>query len=115
MGGSDDRTLRIWDLGTLACLATLEGHMGPVIAVSADYAEGGPVLVVSGSYDGSLRVWGPTGDVGPCLCAMEGHSKAVLSVCVDFGNAFALSGSYDGTLRLWDLTTCSCLGAMEGH
>ena len=52
ISGSEDRTLRVWDLASGECQRTLEGHTGPVRAVAV--AEG---RVISGSDDRTLRVW----------------------------------------------------------
>ena len=57
LSGSYDKTVRMWDAETGACLLTLEGHGDRVSSVGfrADGAR-----VVSGSYDKTVRVW----DVG---------------------------------------------------
>lgn len=51
---SEDRTLRVWDLGTGQTLYTLEGHTGQVhdVAVTPDGRH-----AVSASGDRTLRVW----------------------------------------------------------
>ena len=62
MSGSYDKSLRVWDLESGACLHTLKGHSGPVSCgtVTPDGRN-----AVSGSHDNSLRV----GDLesGACL------------------------------------------------
>jgi WD40 repeat protein len=97
-----DRTLRLWDLESGACLATLQGHTGAVRAV----APAGPGRVVSASYDYTLRVWDL--DSGACRATLKGHTDGVNAVAAaDSGRA--VSESDDGTLRLWDLATGHCL------
>jgi hypothetical protein len=54
VSGSDDKTLRVWDLESGQCLRTLAGHSGVVTSVSVT-PDGR--RAVSGSYDGTLRVW----------------------------------------------------------
>jgi WD40 repeat protein len=54
ISGSDDNTLRVWDLETGQELRTLEGHTDTVSAVALTY-DGR--RAVSGSWDNTLRVW----------------------------------------------------------
>ena len=60
LSGSHDRTLRLWDLDSGACLRVLEGHTGAVATVAL---AGGRAL--SGSWDHTLRLWDL--DSGACL------------------------------------------------
>ncbi|CDK24541.1 unnamed protein product [Kuraishia capsulata CBS 1993] len=51
---SDDRTIKIWDYQTKACVATLEGHLSNV-----SFAIFHPELplIISGSEDASINIW----------------------------------------------------------
>jgi WD40 repeat protein len=51
--GSDDR-IRIWDLATRTVTKELVGHTGSVASLACD---GTGTLLVSGSYDTTLRIW----------------------------------------------------------
>jgi WD40 repeat protein len=53
--GSQDNTIRIWDLGTKTCITVLTGHSNWVTAVSALACKSNYLL--SASYDHSLRIW----------------------------------------------------------
>ena len=110
LSGSEDHTLRLWELDTGACLRTFEGHTRPVssVALSPDgrYA-------LSGSDDHTLRLWELT--TGRCLRTFEGHTNWVDSVAISPDGRSALSGSRDRTLRLWELATGRCLRTFEGH
>ena len=52
VSGMDDQTVRVWDLGSRQCLATLTGHTGGVesVAVSAD----GPAVLVHNTSFGII-------------------------------------------------------------
>src|SRR5690606_17881303 len=54
VSGSDDGTVRLWDLVTGRCLRTFEGHSAGVTSVSVDLQER---YVLSGSGDGSVKLW----------------------------------------------------------
>ncbi|PZS40652.1 MAG: hypothetical protein DLM62_01795, partial [Pseudonocardiales bacterium] len=55
--GSDDHTVRVWDLGTGRPIGEpLTGHTNPVAAVATTVLDGRPVAV-TGSWDATVRVW----------------------------------------------------------
>ena len=110
VSGSDDRTVRYWDLETGKCLRTLEGHAMPVTAVSVT-PDG--QRAVSGSEDRTLRFWDLR--TGQCLCTLEGHTNRVNTVSVTPDGCHAISGSDDRTVRYWDLESGKCLRTLEGH
>lgn len=92
------------------CIGVLEGHKDSVTGVSIS-SDGH--LVLSGSGDGTLRLW--ESDTGNCLRVFEGHESDVLSVCLSRDGRFALSGSSDETVRLWDLRSGKCIRVFTGH
>ena len=57
LSGADDRTVKIWDYQTKACLQTLDGHMHNVSAVC--FHPRLP-LILSASEDGTVRLWHST-------------------------------------------------------
>ncbi|KAB8319994.1 hypothetical protein SD81_009475 [Tolypothrix campylonemoides VB511288] len=52
--GSDDKTVRLWDVLTGECLVTLHGHTSGVFSVS--FSPDG-LSLVSGSQDETLKIW----------------------------------------------------------
>ncbi len=107
--GSNDSTVRIWDLETGACRATLKGHIGGITSVAIT-PDGKRILSAAG--DASLRVWDLISDRESAK--LKGHKNSVVcSVVVLQDNARALSGGFDGTLRLWDLASGKCLKAIN--
>ena len=57
ISGADDRTARVWDYQTKACVQTLEGHSHNVSAC-AFHPE--LPIIVTGSEDGTVRLWHST-------------------------------------------------------
>jgi WD40 repeat protein len=115
VSGSDDNTLRVWDLENGKCLCTLEGHSWNVNSVNIT-AEGN--RVVSGSSDRSIRVWDT--ESGKCICSLEGKWDDSLSivgagvnVSITPDGRWAVSGR--DTLHVWDLERGKCLHTLEGH
>ena len=88
VSGSDDKTLKVWDVATGKELRTLEGHGALVNAVALS---GDGKTAVSGSSDRTLKVWDVA--TGKELRTLDGHGGWV--------NAVALSGDgRTGGLRL---------------
>ncbi len=106
--GSWDNTIKIWDLETGQCRATLEGHSDGIssVAITPDGKR-----ILSGSFDKSVRVW--DAGSGREVAKLEDHTNGVWSVVALLDNARALSGGFDKTLRLWELASGKCLKMIE--
>jgi WD40 repeat protein len=89
-------------------VATLAGHTGRVRTVAS-----GPntSIVVSGSDDGSVRVW----DIDRAIQLEElcGHQDWVRDICVFAGGKYAASVSDDHTIRIWDLNGGDCVRVID--
>jgi hypothetical protein len=68
---------------------------------------------VSGSTDGTLRIWDL--ESGQTLRTLEGYGNSVVAVAITSDGRRDLSGSDDGTLRLWNLENGQILCTLEGH
>ncbi|KAJ3035213.1 SCF ubiquitin ligase complex subunit cdc4 [Rhizophlyctis rosea] len=86
----------------------LNGHTSSVRAIAGQ----GNVLV-SGSYDTTVRVWDlRTGD---CVHVCRGHREKVYSVGYCHELRRAVSGSMDASVRVWCTRTGVGLFTLEGH
>jgi WD40 repeat protein len=106
--GSDDKTIKIWDLETGKCQMKLLGQKGKVqsVAITSDGKR-----ILSGAFPKSVRLY----DVvkGYRFRELEGHASWVREVVALRDNVHALSGGDDKTLRLWELESGKCLKTIE--
>ncbi|MDV3351947.1 hypothetical protein QGP82_24890 [Leptothoe sp. LEGE 181152] len=103
--GSDDRTIRLWDLSQTevhpTLLKELEEHNFWVSSVV--FSPDGKRLV-SGSYDKTIRMWNLRHlDEDPIV--LRGHEQSVTSVAFYPDSKTLISGSYDNTVRHWIIDT----------
>ncbi len=98
--GGHDRMIFVWDLASAhpdEAPRVLGGHEQSVNALA--FVPDGSTLV-SGSNDGTVRLWRlEDGD----STILRGHDGVVAHVRVTSDARFAVSASYDGTLRVWPL------------
>ena len=81
-------------------LHTLNGHTDYVVSVT-QLQDG---RIVSGSHDGTLKVWDLTRPAGEeCIHTLGGHNGAIYNV-IQLKDGRIVSGSEDGALKVWDLT-----------
>ena len=105
VSGSEDGTLRVWDVVTRRCVAVKSDHRSAVNCLSLT-PDG---MLLSGSDDATVKVWAlPRFEV---VRTLEGH-RGFVSEVHPAGRGRVVSSSEDGTLRLWDLSTGACLKEM---
>ncbi len=108
--GSEDKTIRLWDVSTRQPLASLTGHEKPVNCVA--FSPDGKVLA-SASDDKTIRLWDVAGRQP--LATLTGHEDAVLCVAFSPDGRFLASASDDKTIRLWDVAGRQPLATLTGH
>ncbi|AVH72605.1 nSTAND1 domain-containing NTPase [Nostoc sp. 'Lobaria pulmonaria (5183) cyanobiont'] len=108
--GSDDNTIKLWDVSTGKAIKTLTGHSSMVISVV--FSPDGKTLA-SGSDDNTIKLWDVS--TGKAIKTLTGHSSMVISVVFSPDGKTLASGSDDNTIKLWDVSTGKAIKTLTGH
>ncbi|UKZ84837.1 uncharacterized protein TrAFT101_000727 [Trichoderma asperellum] len=104
--GSNDETIKIWDIATGTCLQTLARDSSlSLLSLKNE-------KLASGSRDATVRIWDIV--TGVCVQTLQGHSRPVTSIIALTENKLA-SGSLDNTVRIWDMAAGICIRILKGH
>lgn len=110
--GSDDKTIKLWNLASGQEIQTLEGHSDWIwtVALSPD----GKTLA-SGSADKTIKLWNI--QTRKLIRTLQGHTDGVSSVAFSPDGKILVSGgaSKDKTIKLWNLETGKLIRTLEGH
>ncbi|GAM84000.1 hypothetical protein ANO11243_019900 [Dothideomycetidae sp. 11243] len=93
-----DKTVFLWDVATAQTLRRYVGHVGRINAVR--FGGEDDALVISGSYDGSVRVWDTKQRSEKPLVTL-GEARDSVSA-IDVVGWEVLVGSVDGRVRVYD-------------
>jgi len=107
--GSCDKTVRLWDVKTGACLNLLN-NADEVNCVA--YSPQGD-RVASASDDKFVHIWDSA--TGEYLQSLFGHSGHVYCVAYAPDGSMIASGGEDLTVRLWNTDTGECSRVLSGH
>ena len=97
VSGSDDKTVKLWDIQTGGVARTFYGHLQEVSSVSYVSISVDCIRIASGSHDSTILLWDI--QTGQCLCTIEQESSVD---CVSFSpfnpkHIFSVSGS-----KIWE-------------
>lgn len=105
--GSRDRTVRLLDVASLKEVPPLiQGHAGSVRAVLVCEEKD---LVISASYDLSIRCWSLK--TGMCTRIFHGHFGTIN--CLDLCGDRLVSGAKDCRVKVWNLLTGKCIDRLK--
>ncbi|SMN18027.1 similar to Saccharomyces cerevisiae YJL112W MDV1 Peripheral protein of the cytosolic face of the mitochondrial outer membrane, required for mitochondrial fission [Maudiozyma saulgeensis] len=122
--GSQDRTVRIWDLMTGNCVQTLDMNFSTIPLQPSSTPDIGlgsgssnsesitsfpvtgalqafDVALATGTVDGLVRLWDLRS--GEVIRTLKGHSNAI--TCLKFDTTNIITGSADKSVKTWDLRT----------
>lgn len=88
-------------------------YLPPLLTRAVPLALLTPLLaqVLSGSFDGTVRVHGLKS--GKMLKEFRGHTSYVNDAIFSADGAQVISASSDATVRVWDAKTCECMHAFR--
>ena len=110
LSGSEDQTLKLWEVASGKEVRTFTGHRGVVTSVA--FSPDGN-LALSGSEDSTLRLWDVAS--GRELHTTESLGWKVTSVAFSPDGKFAMSGADDNQMKLWALPKVQRVRAFTGH
>ncbi|MDJ0692443.1 MAG: WD40 repeat domain-containing protein [Xenococcaceae cyanobacterium MO_188.B32] len=102
--GSNDSTIKLWDVNTGDCLRVLTGHGDSVndLVFSPD----GETLA-SSSDDSTIKLWDVA--TGKYFQTWRGYNDTVNSIAFSPDEPILVSGSKDCTIKFWNIYTGQCL------
>jgi len=110
---SRDRSAKIWDTNTGACIKTLRGHKDWLNSVC--FSPDGQ-KVVTGAWDYHVKQWNlrlPEDEINPP--SLSSHDGPVCQArYINHGTHF-ISAASDGKLVVWDATSSTIITALHGH
>ena len=110
VSGSDDETVRVWDVatGVSRLFPGGRGHEVTSVAVSHDGQ-----LIASGSLEGRVRLWSAvTHDE---LLTLAGPESGVFALAFSPDGTRILAGAGDHSVRVWSLDRGAELSPLLGH
>ncbi|BDI14532.1 hypothetical protein ANSO36C_03340 [Nostoc cf. commune SO-36] len=108
--GSDDNTIKLWDVSTGKAMKALTGHSSWVFSVV--FSPDGKTLA-SGSEDKTIKLWDVS--TGKAMKTLTGHSSRVTSVVFSPDGKTLASSSNDKTIKLWDVSTGKAMKTLTGR
>lgn len=100
--GSDDKTIKLWDVSSGQLLRTLAG--GGDIIYSVAFSPDGRTLA-SGSDDKTIKLWDPVS--GQLFRTLADHGEVIYAVAFSPDGRTLASGSGDNTIKLWDVANAN--------
>jgi WD40 repeat protein len=98
ISGSDDCTIKIWDINSLECIKTLDLNNS---VLSSMFVINN--LIIGGLYDHTVKIW----DINTYECIRTlHHDNFVCSVCAT--SKIIISGSVM-EIKIWDIKTYACI------
>lgn len=110
--GSEDSSVKLWDLNTGAEIRTLSGHSRQKWVSTVAFSPDGQTLA-SGSGDKTIKLWDWQNRQE--IDSLFGHNQDILSVAISPDGQTLASGSSDKTIIVWNLITRQKIKTLFGH
>ncbi|KAL5546056.1 hypothetical protein UlMin_005743 [Ulmus minor] len=106
----ENNTVKVFYSDTLKFFLSLYGHKLPVLCM--DISSDGD-LIVTGSADKDLKIWGL--DFGDCHKSIFAHKESVTAVQFVRNTHYLFSAGKDNLIKYWDADKFELLLTLEGH
>ena len=110
LSGSEDKTIKWWDMETGKEIKTFRGHDDYIKSVV--FSPDGQTMV-SGSDDKTIKSWDL--ESGREICTLKGHEGIINCIVFSPEGNTIISGSSDNTIKCWDLQTAGENFTLKGH
>ncbi len=110
VSGSNDRTIKFWDLVEGTLKVTLTGHIGHVRAL--EISDRHPYLFSCGE-DKQVKCWDL--EQNKVVRQFHGHLSAVYTMSLHPELDLLVTGGRDATARIWDIRTKNQVFCLTGH
>ena len=123
LSGSEDGTLRFWDLGRFRSVRTLYGHDSAIRCLQYDGQ-----FAVSAGDDRKIMMWSLGSlmsrsllDLERCdetdllVSTLHGHLGPIHCLQFDEKRSMLMTGSADNTVRIWDMNSGRCFSTLHSH
>jgi WD40 repeat protein/Leucine-rich repeat (LRR) protein len=108
--GSEDKTIKLWDVPAATERTTLKGHTQRITGLA--FSPDGKI-VASASADGTIKLWDSA--TGTERATLPGHSSGVTFVAFSVDGQTLASAGSDGTIKLWDVAGNKERATFIGH
>ncbi|KAF2863670.1 WD40 repeat-like protein, partial [Piedraia hortae CBS 480.64] len=113
---SSDFTLKLWDLRTYECVASLEGHAAAIYKTlwlpPGEASQ--PTLLATAAADGLVKIWNAA--TQECVATLDNHTDRVWGLAIQGSDepTILASGSADASFTLWrDTSSATATEALE--
>lgn len=96
--GSQDSSLKVWEVSTGKITQILVGHEAPVTCIGT--AALSPSLVISGSQDCNAIIWDM--NTGSEILTLSGHQATVTQVVLNLDGSLAITAGEDNVILIWN-------------
>jgi WD40 repeat protein len=105
VSGSNDHTIRLWEVSTGQCLKVLQKKEMALTYPVAFCPDGH--MIAHASNDHTIQLWNINEE--RLIRPLQGHSGNVTSLAFSADGSLLLSASEDETMKLWNVATGTCL------
>jgi len=110
VSGSDDYTIKSWDIETGECLNTFKGHCGSIntLAITSDSQ-----TIISGSDDYTIKLWDI--ETGKCFNTFTEHTNEIMNLQLTPNGKHIIVVSKKNIIKILDVKNGKCLKRIDDY